>query len=175
MIDKTITFESWEETPFPDRNDPKNDNGDTLGDSLADENPAPRVAGLKIRTAQSRTCPTLLVAEDNETNYLLYATILEESFNLVHAADGCEAVDLFEEVNPDLVLMDINMPRMDGYEATRIIRGKSQTVPVIAVTAYAFSSDATRMRENGFDSFISKPIDASLLLSEINRCLSKGA
>ena len=54
MIDKTITFESWEETPFPDRNDPKNDNGDTLGDSLADENPAPRMPPIRARSCASK-------------------------------------------------------------------------------------------------------------------------
>lgn len=172
-----ISFDSWAPGPLPAGGDTAHDADTTLSDEICDAPDAPEEeeARLMVRTAQSASCPTVLVAEDNENNYLLYATILEESFNLVRAIDGCEAVDLFGEVNPDLVLMDINMPRMDGYEATRIIRGLSQTVPVIAVTAYAFEHDASRMRENGFDSFLSKPIDASRLLSEIERCLAKGA
>ena len=115
--------------------------------------------------------PTLLVAEDNESNYFLMSSLLEDDYNLIHAWNGREAVELFSEKNPDLILMDINMPLMDGYEATRNIRQLSGSVPVIAVTAYAFSSDRTRIMESGFDSYVSKPVNADRLLSEISRLL----
>ena len=115
--------------------------------------------------------PTLLVAEDNESNYFLISSLLEDDYNLIHAWNGREAVDLFAEHRPDLILMDINMPLMDGYESTRNIRQLSETVPVIAVTAYAFSSDRTRIMESGFNSYVSKPINADRLLSEIDRLL----
>lgn len=114
---------------------------------------------------------TLLVAEDNESNYLLISSMLEDDYNLLHAWNGKEAVEMYEEKKPDMILMDINMPLMDGYEATRRIRQTSETVPVIAVTAYAFSSDRTRIMENGFNSYVSKPINAERLMNEIKRLL----
>ena len=117
--------------------------------------------------------PTLLVAEDNESNYFLISSLLEDDYNLIHAWNGREAVDLFAEHRPDLILMDINMPLMDGYEATRNIRQLSETVPVIAVTAYAFSSDRTRIMERGFNSSVSKPINADRLISEMDRLLGR--
>lgn len=114
---------------------------------------------------------TLLVAEDNESNYFLISSMLEDDYNLLHAWNGREAVEIYEEKRPDLILMDINMPLMDGYEATRRIRQVSETVPVIAVTAYAFASDRTRIMENGFNSYVSKPVNAERLESEIKRLL----
>ncbi len=115
--------------------------------------------------------PTLLVAEDNESNYFLISSLLEDDYNLLHAWNGREAVEMFSEHRPDLILMDINMPLMDGYESTRNIRQLSETVPVIAVTAYAFASDRTRIMESGFNSYVSKPINADRLIGEIERLL----
>ncbi len=115
--------------------------------------------------------PLLLIAEDNESNYLLFQMILEKDYRLAHAWNGREVVDMFPKTNPDLILMDINMPFMDGYEATRHIRQRSTTVPIIAVTAYAFSSDKARIMENGFNSYVSKPINTDRLLGEIKRCI----
>ena len=106
-----------------------------------------------------------------ESNYLLFQMILEKDYRLAHAWNGREVVDMFPKTNPDLILMDINMPFMDGYEATRHIRQRSTTVPIIAVTAYAFSSDKARIMENGFNSYVSKPINTDRLLGEIKRCI----
>ena len=94
---------------------------------------------------------TILIAEDNESNYRLFQSILKREYNLVHAWDGKEAVNLYKLHNPQIILMDINMPVMDGYEATREIRKLSLDVPIIAVTAFAYASDEQRVMENGFD------------------------
>ncbi len=110
---------------------------------------------------------TLLIAEDNESNYLLFDTILSNDYNLIHAWDGVEAVELFKQHKPDMIIMDINMPNMDGYEATREIRKISRTVPITAVTAYAFASDKERIMENGFNGYVSKPVNANKLKSEL--------
>lgn len=106
---------------------------------------------------------TLLVAEDDESNYMLFASALGSHYRLIHAWDGIEAVELFDKHNPQLVIMDINMPRMDGYEATREIRKRSTTVPIIAVTAYAFTSDREKIMGNGFTGYVSKPVNLKKL------------
>ena len=115
---------------------------------------------------------TILVAEDNESNFFLISSILEDDYNVLHARDGREALSIWEEKKPDLILMDINMPYLDGYEATRRIRQTDANVPVIAVTAYAFASDRVRIMDSGFNSYVSKPVNADRLVSEIRRCLN---
>ena len=114
---------------------------------------------------------TLLVAEDDESNYMLFASALGSHYKLIHAWDGVEAVELFDKHTPQLVIMDINMPRMDGYEATREIRKRSTTVPVIAVTAYAFASDRERIMESGFSGYVSKPVNLKKLNEELKSAL----
>ncbi len=128
---------------------------------------APTPAPAPAPQSTSRNKATLLIAEDNENNYLLLQALLEDTYNLVHAWDGEEAVALFKEHNPNLILMDISMPKMDGYEATKEIRKLSTSVPIIAVTAYAFASDKERIMSIGFSSYISKPINPEKLESEI--------
>ena len=112
--------------------------------------------------------PRLLVAEDNPSNFKLVEVLLRRDYDLSHAWDGREAVDLFTAENPDLVLMDISMPVMDGYQALRLIREMSAGVPVIALTAYAFETDRQRMFQAGFDECLAKPLRAS----ELRECIA---
>ena len=114
---------------------------------------------------------TILVAEDHESNYHLIESILKKDYTLVHAWNGKEAVDLFKEYAPQLILMDINMPVMDGYEATKEIRKYSTQVPIIAVTAFAYASDEQKVMENGFDAYMAKPINADQLKTQITSML----
>ena len=100
---------------------------------------------------------TLLIAEDNESNYILIRAVLKE-YDLLHAHDGNEAVRLYREHRPDLILMDLKMPDMDGYEATVEIRKEDSDIPIIAVTAFAFSEDEQRVKQNGFNGYAAKPI-----------------
>ncbi len=116
---------------------------------------------------------TVLVAEDNESNFVLFDSILRGEYRLIHARNGREAVELFKEHAPHLVLMDINMPEMNGYEATEKIREISDSVPIVAVTAFAYASDEQQMLSNGFDSYIPKPINASKLKSLILETLRR--
>ena len=113
----------------------------------------------------------MLIAEDNESNYLLYENMLSGKYELIHAWNGEEAVDLYNEIKPDLILMDINMPKMDGYEATNEIKRINPSVPIIAVTAYAFATDKERMLESGFNGYVSKPINLNRLNEEIKYVL----
>lgn len=109
----------------------------------------------------------ILVAEDNASNYKLVEVLLRRNYDLVHAVNGAEAVELFRSAGADLVLMDINMPVMDGYEAFRLIREMSPRVPVIALTAYAFETDRRRMLDAGFDDCLAKPLRADELRARV--------
>lgn len=115
----------------------------------------------------------MLIAEDNESNFILYENMLAGNFEIIHAWNGEEAVELFEQTAPDIILMDINMPKMDGYEATAEIKRMNPYVPIIAVTAYAFATDKERMLESGFNGYVSKPINLAKLKEEINYILRK--
>ncbi len=116
---------------------------------------------------------TILIAEDNASNYRLFQSILKREYNLIHAWDGREAVELYKTHSPQIILMDINMPVMDGYEATQEIRKLSADVPIIAITAFAYASDEQRVMENGFDGYMAKPINAPQLKQQIAAILQK--
>jgi len=115
---------------------------------------------------------TILVAEDHESNYKLFESILKRDYHLLHAWDGQEAVELFSTHHPHIVLMDLNMPVMDGYEATRRIREISTRVPIIAVTAFAYASDEAKVMQSGFDDYMAKPINPGQLKAKIADILS---
>lgn len=108
-------------------------------------------------TSISEKQATLLIAEDNESNFKLYAAMLKQ-YRVFHACNGKEAVRLFEGNNPDLILMDIKMPEMNGYEAASIIREQNKITPIIAITAFAFGEDEQHIMRSGFNAYLSKPI-----------------
>ena len=120
------------------------------------------------RTTQPSSRPlSILVAEDNGVNQILARRLLEkQGHTVIVAADGREAVQAFEKGAFDLILMDIQMPEVDGYEATKEIRRREtnhQRIPIIALTANAMSGDRDRCLNAGMDGFISKPIDVGEL------------
>lgn len=115
---------------------------------------------------------TILIAEDEADNYRLLEMILQREYNLVHAWNGREAIEKFSEHRPDLVLMDIQMPEIDGYEATLRIREKCAEIPVIAVTAYAFREEEIRARHGGFTDFVTKPINKTTIKEKIKTLLN---
>ncbi|MEG1644758.1 MAG: ATP-binding protein [Alistipes sp.] len=133
------------------------------------------VSEVEVFTHQTieKTKLTILIAEDNESNYKLFESILRQEYKLIHAWNGQEAVALFTEHQPHLVLMDINMPIMNGYEATAEIRKISAEVPIIAVTAFAYTSDEQRVMESGFSGYMPKPIQANTLKTQILEALRK--
>ena len=115
----------------------------------------------------------ILIAEDNDSNYRLFESILRKEYTLLHAWNGQEAVEIYRQHRPHLVLMDINMPVMNGYEATAEIRKLSESVPIIAVTAFAFASDEQKVLQSGFDGYMAKPINALQLRTQIIDMLRK--
>ena len=111
----------------------------------------------------------ILVAEDNDSNYMLMNYILKKDYEFFRAKNGQEAVEKAIAEKPDLVLMDIKMPVMDGLEATRAIKAQAPDLPIIALTANAFDSDRVAAREAGCDDFLSKPVNAALCLQTIKK------
>lgn len=116
--------------------------------------------------------PQILIAEDNDSNYLLFEFLLKNDYQLFHARDGREAVELFMLNEPQLILMDIIMPGTDGYQATASIRKLSPSIPIIAVTACAFLEDKERIMSSGFNDYITKPINSALLKQLIKEYLN---
>jgi CheY-like chemotaxis protein len=118
---------------------------------------------------------TILVAEDNESNYILMTYILRGHYQVVRARDGQEAVDAVGKGGIDLVLMDMKMPVMDGLEATRIIKESHPELPVIALTANVFDSDRDNALTAGCDDFLPKPVNAQQCRETIERFLARVA
>lgn len=112
---------------------------------------------------------TILVAEDTDCNYVLIKAILGSTFNLKRANDGMEAITMFEELQPDLILMDLKMPNLGGLDTTRIIRELSPDTPVIALTAYAYEQDKQAALEAGCNDFLTKPFTQEGLKEAIKK------
>jgi CheY-like chemotaxis protein len=114
---------------------------------------------------------TMLIAEDDIISFELYKARLEElNLNLIHAKNGKLAVELLKN-NPDvqLILMDIRMPVLNGYEATKLIREFNKTVPIIAQTAFAMIPEQKTILESGFTDFLSKPVEEEILFGMIRK------
>ena len=116
---------------------------------------------------------TILVAEDNESNYILMTYILKRDYQIDRAHNGQEAVDMVNQGNYDLVLMDIKMPIMDGLEATEKIKAAHPNLPIIALTANAFDSDHQLAIKAGCDDFLSKPVNSQKCLAAIEKLIGK--
>ncbi len=116
---------------------------------------------------------TILVAEDNDSNFILMTYILRKSYQYKRAKNGQEAVDIVNEGGIDLVLMDIKMPVMDGFEATKRIKEAHPELPVIALTANAFDSDRQLAMKAGCNDFLSKPVNSAKCLAVIAQYLGE--
>lgn len=118
---------------------------------------------------------SILVVEDNEANLRLVRFVLERGgHGVMHAASGEDGVRMAQEAQPDLVLVDIQLPGMDGLDATRLLKQDPSTahIPVIALTAHAMKGDAERMRLAGCDSYLAKPFHYPDLLRAIDDALA---
>ena len=115
---------------------------------------------------------TILIVEDIELNIDLLTQILEDEYNLLVATDGAQGVLLVKQNEPDLVLMDMSLPIMDGYEATRTIRKTFQSLPIIGLSAHAMQGDAEKARSAGCTDYLTKPVDEDLLLQKLKQYLT---
>jgi len=115
----------------------------------------------------------ILVVEDIELNRDLLVQLLEDDYEVVTANDGAAGIAAAEELRPDVILMDLSLPVIDGWEATRRIKANRElkTIPVIAVTAHAMQGDAEKARAAGCDDYLTKPVDENLLLATLRTLL----
>ena len=118
----------------------------------------------------------ILIVEDVEFNMDLLIQLLEDEYRLVTAEDGEKGVMLAERECPDLILMDMSLPVMDGWEATRRIKANDdlRQIPIIALTAHAMSGDEEKARAAGCDDYLAKPLDDELLFEKLDRFLGDG-
>jgi two-component system, cell cycle response regulator DivK len=118
--------------------------------------------------------PKLLIVEDNELNRdVLSRRLMRRGYEVVIATDGAQGVEMADGEQPDLILMDLGLPVLDGWEATRRIKRGERTrgIPVIALTAHAMTGDDLRARDAGCDDFDTKPVDLPRLLAKIEALL----
>jgi two-component system, cell cycle response regulator DivK len=115
---------------------------------------------------------TILIVEDIELNIDLLSQILEDEFRLIVARDGNQGIDATMEQQPDLILMDISLPGLDGYECTREIRKSNRSLPIIGLSAHAMQGDADKALAAGCNAYLTKPIDEMLLMEKINELLN---
>jgi two-component system cell cycle response regulator DivK len=119
----------------------------------------------------------ILIVEDQEDNRAIMRDLLiTAGYTLIEAADGEEGVKLAQKERPDLILMDIQLPIIDGYEATRRIRAivELESIPIIAVTSYALSGDEAKARAAGCDGYVAKPFSPRELLARVREFLPGG-
>jgi two-component system, cell cycle response regulator DivK len=111
----------------------------------------------------------ILVVEDVEFNRDLIVQLLEDDYQILSAADGAEGILLAERERPDLILMDLSLPVIDGWEATRRIKANEalKEIPIIALTAHAMRGDEEKARQSGCDDYLSKPLDEDLLFAKV--------
>jgi CheY-like chemotaxis protein len=122
--------------------------------------------------------PRILLVEDNEFNRdMLSRRLQRKGFDVIIAEDGESGIRLAQESRPDLILMDMDLPVLDGWEATRRLKADPATcrIPVVALTAHAMKSDHDRAIASGCDDFATKPIEFTALLDKIRRALGAGS
>lgn len=125
----------------------------------------------------SEVAKTVLLVEDNEDNRTVYRTILEHfGYEVVEARNGEEGIRLAREQLPDVILMDISIPVIDGWEATKILKSdeRTQQIPIIALTAHALATDRAKAEEVGCDGYLAKPCEPRRVVAEVERFLGPG-
>lgn len=116
---------------------------------------------------------TILVVEDTELNIDLITQLLEDDYNLLVARDGIEGVSMATEHTPDLILMDISLPILDGYEATRTIRKTMPTLPIIGLSAHAMDGHEQKAKDAGCTDYLTKPVNDDLLFKMLKKYLGE--
>lgn len=120
---------------------------------------------------------TVLLVEDNEDNRTVYRTILEHfGYGVIEARNGEDGIRMAREEKPDLILMDISIPVIDGWEATKILKGEEGTshIPIIALTAHALATDRAKAEDVGCDGYLAKPCEPRRVVAEVEKFIGSG-
>lgn len=117
----------------------------------------------------------ILIVEDNELNLDLLVQLLEDDYELATANNGADGIEIAEQERPDLILMDMSLPVIDGWEATRRIKARNglKHIPVIALTAHAMSGDEEKAKAAGCDGYLAKPLNEDLLFEKLDQFLGR--
>ena len=117
----------------------------------------------------------ILVVEDVEHNQDLVVQLLEDNYEVLTAVDGAEGLQIAEREHPDLILMDLSLPVIDGWEATRRLKANAalKHIPIIALSAHAMMGDAEKALQSGCDDYLSKPLDEDLLFAKLAKSLGE--
>jgi two-component system cell cycle response regulator DivK len=129
-----------------------------------------------LRPVDAPQGPLVLVVDDYDDAREMYAeSLLVSGFRVAEAADGAQAVELARSLSPDVILMDLSLPGVDGWEATRQLKADARTqhIPVVALTGHALSSAIDAAREAGCDRFVVKPALPEVVIDEVRRAISK--
>jgi len=119
---------------------------------------------------------TILIVEDQELNMDLLVQLLEDEYKVLTATDGAAGIEMAARERPNLILMDLSLPVIDGWEAVRRLKANDDLkhIPVIALTAYAMIGDEQRARSCGCDDYMAKPLDEDLLFEKLDHFLGAG-
>ena len=157
---------------FPMHYEKDNASSAAIADPVHSAETTPTESSSQVEAkSESQTRKTILVVEDTELNINFITQLLEDDYELIFAKNGAQGVTLAELEKPDLILMDISLPIMDGYEAARRIRANMATVPIIGLSAYAMVGDAEKAKEAGCNDYVTKPVDGNLLKQKIKEYL----
>jgi two-component system cell cycle response regulator DivK len=117
----------------------------------------------------------ILVVEDVDLNQDLVVQLLEDNYEVLTAVDGAEGLQVAEREHPDLILMDLSLPVIDGWEATRRLKANAalKHIPIIALSAHAMMGDAEKALQSGCDDYLSKPLDEDLLFAKLAKFLGE--
>ncbi len=134
----------------------------------------PRVNPHKYHQPEVKDMKKILIVDDEDMNVELFVQLLEDDYKLLIARDGQQGLEMAQQDMPDLILMDMAMPVMDGWEATRRIKSDQElrNIPVIGVSSHAMVGDAEKAMEAGCDAYLTKPVDEDELFNKLKEYLS---
>ena len=141
----------------------------TVGGMNTEHTTTTNVRTIRVSERSAKFMKSVLVAEDEDSNYELVKIVLQKRYRLIRAHNGIEAVQMNEDEHPDLILMDIRMPGMNGLDATRIIKEVNPNTPVIALSAYAFDENIREAKAAGCDEFMAKPFRVENLIDIVKK------
>jgi CheY-like chemotaxis protein len=145
----------------------------TTKPEMQNAEPETRNAEIKLPKVQADTKKTILIVEDNNDNMITVKAVIGDKYKVIEAVNGIQGIEMAMEHKPDLILMDIALPEMDGIQAFKKIRTNPYLlhIPIVALTASAMTSDRESILSHGFDAYLAKPITESIFFETLNQIM----